>query len=368
MTFAAEAYDVVVIGAGPAGSATARALARRGARVALLERRAHFPQTVGEALHGVGSTLLEELGILHDFPSSIRQPSYLLRCSWGLGGLLREKPSLLHRHGPSWHVDRAAFDEWLFSAAVAAGAHAFRPAVIAGVERLSLGRFELTITGPDAPRRLRADSLVDATGRSAWLSRQLGATRTVVDRLIAVARWFEGTEVEPSMLIETSPLGWWYSAPTPEAGLVAVWLTDAKSQAARTARTPEWRECLALAPHSAARLRDCRERGLTRVLPAGPARTEWPRFERVYPVGDAALAFDPVSGSGLCFALRSALEAASLLGGDSHHAERAHHAYSVGLGHVFTDHLRTRSEAYRMEQRFGDAPFWRVPRGLELLS
>jgi flavin-dependent dehydrogenase len=56
--------DVVVVGAGPAGSATATLLARRGRRVTLLDKaRFPRPKPCAEYLSPGGVTLLEELGV-----------------------------------------------------------------------------------------------------------------------------------------------------------------------------------------------------------------------------------------------------------------------------------------------------------------
>lgn len=76
------------------------------------------------------------------------------------------------------------------------------------------------------------------------------------------------------------------------------------------------------------------------------------------PVGDAAAAFDPVSGSGLCFAFRSALEAAHVL--HDAHSGRADlfASYQAGVRSVFDAHLRRRLELYREERRFPAAAFW----------
>ena len=58
--------DVAVIGGGPAGSTAATMLARKGARVLLLERE-HFPRAhVGESLLPASIPVLEELGVLPD--------------------------------------------------------------------------------------------------------------------------------------------------------------------------------------------------------------------------------------------------------------------------------------------------------------
>lgn len=58
----AEKYDIVVVGAGPAGSMAARAAARLGARVLVLEKRREIgvPVQCGEAL---GEDVLNDLGI-----------------------------------------------------------------------------------------------------------------------------------------------------------------------------------------------------------------------------------------------------------------------------------------------------------------
>ena len=57
-------WDALVIGAGPAGSVTARELARRGRRVLLVDR-ATFPRSkvCGGCLNGAAIRTLERLGL-----------------------------------------------------------------------------------------------------------------------------------------------------------------------------------------------------------------------------------------------------------------------------------------------------------------
>jgi flavin-dependent dehydrogenase len=75
-------------------------------------------------------------------------------------------------------------------------------------------------------------------------------------------------------------------------------------------------------------------------------------------VGDAALAVDPVSGSGILRALRTAKAAASAVlstfGGD----ETAIPCYESDRDDECTSYLVKRAGYYRLEQRWPNAPFW----------
>lgn len=68
----AEAIDVLVIGAGPAGCAAGITAARAGARVLVLDR-ASFPRpkTCGDAVSNRGARVIDELGQTHDAITSI---------------------------------------------------------------------------------------------------------------------------------------------------------------------------------------------------------------------------------------------------------------------------------------------------------
>ena len=58
--------DVLVIGGGPAGSTAAALLARRGYRVALIEKTRHPRFHIGESLLPANLPLLKELGVAEE--------------------------------------------------------------------------------------------------------------------------------------------------------------------------------------------------------------------------------------------------------------------------------------------------------------
>ena len=64
---ASKQYDVLIVGAGPAGSTCAMFLAKKGVKVLLLDR-ASFPRdkTCGDAISGKSARVLKELGLDKD--------------------------------------------------------------------------------------------------------------------------------------------------------------------------------------------------------------------------------------------------------------------------------------------------------------
>ncbi|HET7463417.1 MAG TPA: hypothetical protein VFJ82_19350 [Longimicrobium sp.] len=86
-------------------------------------------------------------------------------------------------------------------------------------------------------------------------------------------------------------------------------------------------------------------------------------------MGDAALAVDPVSGSGVVRALRSARAGAGavmeLLGGA---AADAIARYEAGRDAECTRYLHERAGYYAIEERWPDAPFWRRRQGERIIE
>ncbi|HET7540329.1 MAG TPA: FAD-dependent oxidoreductase [Polyangiaceae bacterium] len=372
-------YDVAIVGAGPAGAATAIALLQRGFSVALLERtrcgdaaeniaeganprrpRAWSP---GEGLSAIAQSALQELGQWQAFQQQGHRPSYLTQSAWG-SDELRDRYAISHKLGPDYHLDRPRFDEWLRRRAAAAGADLFDATQVERATWLAAGCFELccsrALPSSGAAREefaLEAAHIVDATGRSAALLRKFGGVRQQVDDLVCVGRCYDETVFEPSILVETAANGWWYSSPLPDRSALALYFTRA-ALARRTRSEQDFQATLAQTTHLARRFASATRAGPIRFCAAAPVKSTWPSELPLLPVGDAAAAFDPIAGSGLCFAFRSALEAASVL--DDARAGRGiwFAGYQQGVGNVFDQHVRRRRELYAHEKRWPGSEFW----------
>jgi len=356
--------DVVIVGGGPAGTATGLALARAGYAVTLLERSRYDLPRIGETLPPEVRGPLTELGVWDCFLASGHLESPGIAAAWGRPELY-ENDFIVNPHGPGWHVDRSRFDAMLARAAADAGAEVLTDARLgACVPGGSAGWcVEAVVNGMRLERQ--SPMLVDATGRSSSMARRFGGRRIVHNRLVGLVGLFrpmlaDGAGHDRRTVVEAVEAGWWYTAPLPDGRRIATFLTDADLlPAGCDARARFWSEQLGRAPHTRNRLGGRTPNLGLRVVAACSARLDTAAIPGLLAVGDAALSFDPLSSQGVTWALESGLAAARAL--DAHHRgdERALDQYVQWVEGEFADYLRTRAEYYGRERRWPHSPFWR---------
>lgn len=150
--------DVLVVGAGPAGSACARQLAMAGWRVVLIDKRALPRDKVcGDALVPDAIAALQRLG-LHERVRAAGQAIGLARC---VAPLQQE----IEVPGDMIVLPRQALDEILARGAVEAGATLVAPAHFVGPLKDAQGRIVgATLESEGLHQQIAADWVVLATG------------------------------------------------------------------------------------------------------------------------------------------------------------------------------------------------------------
>ena len=163
-------YDVVVAGAGPAGSVAALVLARGGARVALVDKAA-FPRdkACGDLIGPRGVGLLDELGV--SVPDAGQGADLLVV---GPSGHRSRLPAFAGQAYPGHGVviPRVVLDDALRTAAIEAGAEPIR-ARVSGVDRSPGGGPVRALITSDG-QRLAADAFIGADGALSPVARLAG--------------------------------------------------------------------------------------------------------------------------------------------------------------------------------------------------
>jgi flavin-dependent dehydrogenase len=252
---------------------------------------------------------------------------------------------------PAWYVDRQAFDGCLLQLARDAGVKVEVGAAVTRIERRPDGCVLVTrCAGQSA--RVSCQYVVDATGR---LSGPLRGPQIRLDRLVAVTMTSQAALRDPLRewpLVEACRIGWWCSTLTREGGSSTTLFTDPDLLPAGQPRSMPWSSD---APHTLTRAAGT---GHVRVVPSWSRYTATATDGRVFAVGDAAMAMDPLSGRGLAAALRSAVAAADAIAEARNGNDEPARVFADDHIERTRAYAATRRMYYATETRWRDDVFW----------
>ena len=346
--------SVCVMGGGPAGSTFAARMAQLGHEVHLIES-AVFPRPhLGESLSPGVLPLLAATGASDSVGKAGFRPVRRVMVTWDGSQRIRED-----QREQGLLVDRGSFDRLLIERARELGVRILQPARV--IERKCReGAWTVTVETGGEIRALRADFLADARGRAAagaWRKRVAGPAT------LALYAYWQGEALPDQPSIEAGPDAWYWGVPLPDGTYNSLAFVDAKqfhstrdgTLATRFHRLLE-RSCLM------AGLRGAHMTGPVQAIDATPYICESAVTPVSIAVGEAALALDPISSSGVQKALQSALAAAvvaNTLLRQPASAAAAMGFYETSLRDASARHSRWAAGHYATAARHRTDEFWK---------
>jgi len=282
-----ERWDVVVVGAGPAGSSAARVAAERGASVLLLDR-ARFPRykTCGGGLIGIS---------IEHVPTSVLET--VEQRATSVRFTLRGRRPKTHRQDAPFLslVQRERFDQALVDAAVAAGA-TFRDGVT--VRGIADDGERVTLSTSDGD--ILTSIVVGADGAGGRVGRHVGVIPGGVDLALEqeIVRPDDGRDWDDRVYLDWGADAGAYAWMFPKSESLTVGVIQRRGEQDATRGYLE---------------RYVGQLGLTgaEVIRSSGHLAQWRTPEspvhrgRVIVAGDAAGLLDPFTREGISFALRS---------------------------------------------------------------
>lgn len=323
---------------------------------------------MGESLPGAVLRTLRRLQL--GGPEQLLKPGELERCAANVSAWGSERwayqDALTNPEGGGWHVLRHRFDGALRRHASQLGV-ALLPARVTGSRLVDGGRRVVLAHLPGAQgAELTAHFIADATGRRALLARQLGVQRVRLSRQSAIVGWLRHppSDVERTTRSRSVHDGWWYTARVPQGARVIAF-HGLPATIATLVKSPQ----LFVERCNGAKLLPYAFSTGDWLLPPRTSDASVLTGERVagpgwIAVGDAALAFDPLSSQGVLFALYSGIRAAEAVVAQLQqpNTTRLLDEYASKVRSVLDANQRARHLLYSSELRFVDLEYWRRQR------
>nr|CAA6830742.1 MAG: Unknown protein [uncultured Thiotrichaceae bacterium] len=298
-------YDVIVVGAGPAGTASAMRLAACGLTVAIVESMPFPRPHVGICLSDQTLSLLNYLDLGDNFRNAGFWRRDLTAVSWGERNI-----KFVPQKG--FHVDRGVLDQLLLDKARASGVTVYQPAHLLDTQLPDDSGWQLTIAHDSYQQILKGRFIVDATGRRSAFRNE----RRIKDSppLVAFhANWTLKNPPEFDGLIESGEDAWlWYAQTAEDKAVVSVFcdprhikLKKCNLQTSYTRLLAQFR-ALPLSQFG----QQCSE---PQGCDASSQHAADIISDQHICVGDACFSVDPLSSQGVHLALQSGIQAAVIV-------------------------------------------------------
>jgi flavin-dependent dehydrogenase len=349
---------VLIVGGGPAGLATAIALARHHIAAIVIERTVYADLRIGEHLSPSGVMKLRALDTGSRLRLEGHAPSAGVESCWG-SATASHMDYFRHPAQRGVNLSRPRFDAELAGACESAGAKVLRGATLLEAHATASG-WDAVVSHDGETRHFSVMLIVDASGRGATFARRQGARVRAEDRQIAVACLADRIDGDSDTrsTIETVEAGWWYSAPIGSERRIVMLVTDDDLLPKDEDRVDWWLRELGRTtwlPHGFGG--DCRPKRLV-LRSARSQRLNAMSGANWLAVGDAAMAFDPLSSQGIVKAFDHAQRAAASIAEYFAGNGRALQQLASEFEAEYAAYWATRASYYRMETRWRGSPFW----------
>jgi flavin-dependent dehydrogenase len=295
-------HDIIIIGAGPAGSSVAHLLAGRGWDVVLLEQH-HFPRhkVCGEFLSPEAQSSLRAMGLYEVVDALSPAPIEQARLVSPAG---LAAPMALP--GQAWGVSRFALDAALAAAAQKEGAYLHFGVTATEITRTDKG-FEVGLRSKSGPATLRARTVLAACGRHSGpaLPPKAASGRPAY---VGLKGHYEGVTMPPHVELFFFPGGYAGICPI-EGGRINLCMLASPTTLAQAGKGVGAMLAWAIRqnPRLVRRLTGGRllPETAVAVAPVDTHRSAAP-WAGLACLGDAAVMIPPLCGDGMAMALRSA--------------------------------------------------------------
>jgi menaquinone-9 beta-reductase len=340
-----DKYDVIIAGAGPAGSSAAIHLANNGLNVLLVEQKKFpRPKLCGEFISPECQDHFEKLGVARSIicadPALVTETVFYSR-----RGHQVTVPSSWFGKRVALGLSRAVMDDLLLRRAAEVGVEVIESANVVGPGFNTDSVHGLKIRIGSEEREFRSPLTIDATGRARILARKINHSSQQKPKLIAFKAHLRDTRVAPGACEIYFYTGGYGGLSSIESGESNLCFIISSEQVKRGHSDPErvMRETVMNNPRAAYTLGPA-------IASSDWLSASWESFGRQSPapakgllaIGDAAAFIDPFTGSGMLMALESGELAAEVIVRHRRHLEAATltTAYITAYKRKFDSRLR----------------------------
>ncbi len=360
-------YDIVILGAGPAGCSAAINLLP-GLRVAIIDRTEKSKFKIGESLAPASKRILKEMQLWDNFITQGHQPCYGNRSVWASNSI-DETDFLQDIDGHGWHLDREKFENQLRDHALKKGTSFYHRANFKSLSKAKNG-WQIGFKKDNKISTIEASIVIDAGGRAAPLSKQLKIHRINNDHM--VCSWIRGHEKTSHVdagfsYVQATKNGWWYTAPIPGEKRILSFHTDTRiSTLSHFSNSQTQLNAAKQQSQLAELLNRCEftpDKTQGRVAAHSSTLTRYSGGNWLA-VGDAAMCFDPISSQGIFNSLYTGLYAAKTIRQylDGKLIDLCD--YNQALQTIWVSYLLHADYWYSIPERWKQSPFWKLKSAL----